>query len=70
MWLMQHDEEPTCDVCGEPATNRAIDMLRHEVPGAAVKVTEIGAPQYGCEKHPAELVIHRTEIPPGHKGRF
>jgi hypothetical protein len=68
MALMPHEEEPpTCDVCGEPATNRAIDILRHEASGSS---TEIGAPKYGCEKHPAELVIHRTEISPGHKGHF
>ena len=26
---------PVCDVCGQPATTEAVDVLRHEVFGAA-----------------------------------
>jgi hypothetical protein len=83
---MESEESPVCDVCGKPATNRAIDMITHETPRVDVGVffktdhdpgaahTEIrehhGAPKYGCEEHPAEIVIHRTQLSPPHGRDF
>ena len=59
---------PVCDVCGQPATNEARDILEIE----PVKDSEgrlwacwegVGEWHYGCEAHPAESTISGPTAP-------
>jgi hypothetical protein len=56
------DEHPRCDQCGQPATNRAFDIIRHEGPEnhGFVRFAPVGGAKYGCDEHPAESETYRS----------
>lgn len=62
---MSEAKTPTCDVCGKPATNAAVDVLRHEAPGHQwVQRSPAGLPKYGCDEHPVQSEeLGVTELP-------
>lgn len=49
----------TCDVCGKPATNSAVDILHY--PNYAtgwMEAKPVGQRRFGCDEHPApELAV-------------
>lgn len=60
-----------CDVCGAPATIWALDMIRHEVPGATwAEYSPVRFVKYGCAAHPVESIEHVTQLPPGQEPRL
>lgn len=57
-------ETPRCQVCGEPATSAARDVLRHEdYREAYVSFSPVGATKYGCDKHPGDSEEFTTQLP-------
>ncbi len=54
-----------CDVCGAPATMYAVELYRHEMPGATYPMfSPKGAVKYGCPEHPVISVEFPTDKPP------
>lgn len=54
----------TCDVCAEPATTLARDVMRHEDRRKAFdEYSPVGKLKAGCDKHPVDSVEHVTELP-------
>lgn len=64
---MKDPIDAVCDICGKPATGWAIDVFRHEPPGAMwVEWSPCpGPPHYGCDDHQAtsEEFLTATERP-------
>lgn len=50
-----------CAVCGGPASHSVVEMKGKKLPGSETAVgnfEQVGEPVYGCELHPAELVVN------------
>lgn len=54
------DKQPTCDVCGKPATNSAVDEMvaPHFASGMQIR-QPVGGARYGCDEHPAKSYEHK-----------
>lgn len=68
------EDQPTCDVCGKPATNSSSDLIEGEPvegPTPDGKETTLwatwekfGDVQYGCDEHPTVAALYKRVGPP------
>lgn len=57
----QKPDQPTCDVCGKPATTGAVDILEEPNYDTGVMAYQpIGPKKYGCDEHPAVSETHQS----------
>lgn len=60
----QPTKTPTCDVCDEPATHSARDVMRHEyASGLFSRLYPLEPVKFGCDRHPVVSEEYKTYTP-------